>query len=119
MNTDRKELFELYKLAIDLDKYELDLGWKLVQFFTVLNSGLMSLGFTLLGSSQQSPKYYISAIFALAVIFSFIAIKSRERYHVHSLQADYKRTLIGDLLESSQNDVYLNRQLVRKERYVE
>ena len=99
MNKDRKELFELYKLAIDLDKYELDLGWKLVQFFTVLNSGLISLGFTLLGSNQQSPKYYISAIFALAIMFSFIAVKARKRYHEHSLRADYKRTLIGDQLD--------------------
>ena len=46
VNEDRisnEKLFDLYKLSIDTDRFELELGWKLVQFFTVLDSGLHSL----------------------------------------------------------------------------
>jgi hypothetical protein len=88
------KLFELYKVSIDTDRFELELGWKLVQFFTVLDSGLLSLGFTLLGSNQLSPKYYVAPIFIIGIVISLIAIASRRRYHEHSLRAAYKKTLI-------------------------
>jgi hypothetical protein len=89
-----EKLFDLYKISIDTDRFELELGWKLVQFFTVLNSGLLSLGFTLLGSSQLSPKYYVAPIFIIGIVISWIAVASRRRYHEHSLRASYKKTLI-------------------------
>jgi hypothetical protein len=81
-------------MALDIDKYELDLGWKLVQFFTALNSGLLSIGFGLLGSDQLTIKYYIIPIFFIGIVTSIVAIKSRGRYHKHSLRAEYKRILI-------------------------
>jgi hypothetical protein len=98
MTVDRKELLELYKMAIETDRYELDLGWKLVQFFTVLNSGLLSLGFTILGSDQISPKYYVTPIFIIVIVISLIARDARRRYHEHSLRASYKKTLIENEL---------------------
>jgi hypothetical protein len=53
----RNELFELYKISIETDRFELELGWKLVQFFTVLDSGLLSLGFIflLIGQTSSQP----------------------------------------------------------------
>jgi hypothetical protein len=99
MSSDQNKLLELYKLAIETDRFELDLAWKSVQFFTVLNSGLLSLAFTLLGSNQLSPKYYVIPIFAIGIVFSILAIQSRKRYHEHSLRASYKKTLIEDQLD--------------------
>src|SRR5215210_7472808 len=95
-NSGRSEdfLLELYKMALDMDKYELDLGWKLVQFFSALNSGLLAIGFSLFGSNQLTLKYYIIPIFAIGIVTSVIAILSRIRYHKHSLRAEYKRVLI-------------------------
>src|SRR5215218_4537750 len=65
MDIDRHDLFELYKVATETDRYELELGWKLVQFFTALNSGLIGLGFTLLGSDQLLSKLYTIPIFSV------------------------------------------------------
>jgi hypothetical protein len=89
-----RTLLELYKIAVDVDKYELDLGWKLVQFFSALNSGLLTIGFSLLGSDQLTANYYIVPIFAIGIVTSIVAILSRISYHEHSLRADYKRILI-------------------------
>jgi hypothetical protein len=98
-NDEEKKLLELYKLAIDIDKYELDLRWKLVQFFTVLNTGILTLGFTLLGSDQLSQKYYVIPIFIIGIAIAIIAIGAHKNYHKHSLRAEYKRTLIEDRLK--------------------
>lgn len=57
------------------------------------------MGFTLLGSNQLSPKYYIAPIFIIGIVISRIAIASRRRYHEHSLRASYKKTLIEKELE--------------------
>lgn len=95
---DKEKLFELYKMALETDRYELELGWKLVQFFTLLNSGLLTLAFTILGSGQLTSKYFVTPIFVLGILCSIIAILARRRYHRHSLQAEYKRTLIENEL---------------------
>ena len=86
-------------MATETDRYELELGWKLVQFFTALNSGLIGLGFTLLGSDQLLSKLYTIPIFAVGVLVSSIAILSRRIYHEHSLRASYKKTLIESELK--------------------
>lgn len=99
MDIDRHDLFELYKMATETNRYELELGWKLVQFFTVLNSGLTGLGFTLLDSEQLTSKLYIIPIFVVGILVSSIAILSRRRYHEHSLRASYKKTLIESELK--------------------
>jgi hypothetical protein len=98
MTIDRKELFDLYKMAVEMDRFELDLSWKLVQFFTVLSSGLLTLGFTLLGTEQVSPKYFVAPIFIIGAFISIVAINARKRYHEHSLRAAYKKTLIENEL---------------------
>jgi hypothetical protein len=103
MAFDKHDLFELYKMATETDRYELELGWKLVQFFTVLNSGLMGLGFTLLGSDQLSSKLYIIPIFVVGILVSSIAMHSRRRYHERSLRASYKKTLIESELKLYDN----------------
>lgn len=98
IDEEKKFNLELYKLAIDVDKYELDLRWKLVQFFTVLNTGVLTIGFTLLGSNQLSIKFYVIPIFVIAISIAVIAICAHKNYHKHSLRAEYKRTLIEDKL---------------------
>lgn len=94
----RDELFELYKIAVETDRFELDLGWKLVQFFTILNSGLFTAGITLLGSNQIPVKWIISLIFIIGIILSVISILARRSYHKHSLTASYKKILIEQKL---------------------
>lgn len=97
-SVDKEKLFELYKMALETDRYELELSWKLVQFFTLLNSGLLTLAFTILGSGQLTSKYFVVPIFVLGILCSVIAILARRRYHRHSLRAEYKRTLIENEL---------------------
>lgn len=70
------------------------IGWKLVQFFTVLNSGLLTIGFTLLGSNQITTKPAVASIFIIGILLSIISILARKSYHRHSLMASYKKTLI-------------------------
>ena len=92
-NDQNDKLFDLYKLAIEMDRFELELGWKLVQFFTILNSALITAGITLLGSNQIINKEPISFIFIVGIAFSIISILSRKNYHKHSLVASCKKTL--------------------------
>jgi hypothetical protein len=99
--TNREELFDLYKIAIETDRFELELGWKLVQFFLLLNSGLLTVGFTLLGSNQITieDKWLISLIFLTGIVMSIVSIKARKNYHQRSLVASCKKALIERILK--------------------
>lgn len=94
-------MFDLYKLAIETDRFEIEVGWKLVQFFVLINSGLLTIGFTLIGSDQIPPenKWVVSFIFIIGIVVAKISIKSRKNYHERSLVASCKKTLIEEILK--------------------
>ena len=99
MTVTREELFDLYKMVMEEYRFEVNLSWRAVQFYTILNSGIIGAGTTLLGLEQLSPKILIIPIFLIGMSFSFLGILTRLRYREYYFRVLYTKTLIEDQLK--------------------
>lgn len=82
---DRKDLLDLYKMAIDEYRFEVNLSWEAVKFFTSLNIGILGFGISILGIEQLTPKYIAIPIFIIGIILSCLSINTRKQYRKYYL----------------------------------
>jgi hypothetical protein len=97
-----KDLFELYKIAMDEYRYEVNLGWEAVKFFTTLHVGIISFGITILGLTDITLKLIVIPIFIIGIFLSNLGYNTRIRYRQYYLRSLYDKTLIEDQLKLRQ-----------------
>ena len=73
MNIDQDRLMELYKMAMDEYRFDVNLSWDAVQFFTVLNVCLLGFVSSLLGLQQLHSKICDTYIYN-GIVISIMAI---------------------------------------------
>jgi len=67
MNSEKKDYFELYKIALDTRNFEIELFWKRSNYFLVLNS-LLAAAFIRFYATKES--LFLSC---LLIVFGFVA----------------------------------------------
>jgi hypothetical protein len=96
---DPTDLIELYKMATEEYRFEVNLSWDAVRFFTTLNVGILGFGSSLLGLQQLTSKIFVIPIFIIGIVISIMAIQTRKRYREYYLRSLYVKTLIEDQLQ--------------------
>ncbi|MGN6630007.1 MAG: RipA family octameric membrane protein [Candidatus Nitrosocosmicus sp.] len=94
-----KDLLDLYKMAIDEYRFEVNLSWDSVRFFTTLHTGILAFGSSLLGLHQSSFKWALILVFVVGIILAYVAYTTRSKYREYYLRALYTKTLIEDQLK--------------------
>lgn len=95
-----KEL-DLYKMAIDEYRFEVNLSWESVKFFTTLNIGILGFGLTLLGLEQLSPKWIVAPIFVIGILLSILSIVTRVQYRKYYLETILIKKKLENVLNLS------------------
>lgn len=82
---DKDQLLELYKSVIEEYRFEVNLSWESVKFYTTLNIGILGFGVSILGLQLLSPKWIVIPIFIIGILLSYLAIRTRQQYRKYYL----------------------------------
>ena len=96
----QKALIELYRVAIDEYRFEVKLNWDRMQYYAVVNSGIIAVGTSLLRDASSPAVILLSAMmFLVGLIMSVIGIvathKGREYYQATVLKKTIYEQLLG------------------------
>lgn len=81
---DREELFQLYKIAIDEYRFQVQLNWQRSQYYFILNAALIAAAGSLLGIQGDRARPLAFILFgmgAVTVFFSFLATATQHSYY--------------------------------------
>src|SRR5688572_24025540 len=101
---ERSELLELYRIAIEEYRFEVQLGWSRAQHFLVLSGGTLAAGAGLLkiGPAEALPSWTASLPVALVFLFgaaaSVLGILAVRRGHRYYKTTVFKKTLLEEEL---------------------
>lgn len=92
----RDELFDLYKIAIDEYRFEVDLNWQRTKYFCVLNAAIIAIatGLIKIGEPENNISIFISMIFFVGIITSRLGIVSIRQGEIYYHRTIHKKTLI-------------------------
>lgn len=92
----KNELLELYKIAIEEYRFEVDLNWQRVKYYCVLNIGIITIATGLLKVNQKENdvSFLVSMIFFIGVVTSFLGIYSIKKGNIYYHRTLYKKALI-------------------------
>jgi hypothetical protein len=91
-------LFQLYKIAVDEYRFNVQMGWNRQQYYLIFNTAITGLGATLLDQGGTIKQIFAGLVFLLGIfacIFGRYAIRKSHQYY---RRAAYKKTLIEDQL---------------------
>ena len=89
---------ELYKIAVDEYRFNVQLGWNRQQYYLVFNSALTGLGATLLGQNGMLKQLFAALVFVIAIFACFFGRGAITKAHGYYRKSVYKKTLIEDQL---------------------
>ena len=72
---------ELYKIAVDEYRFNVQLGWNRQQYYLVFNSALTGLGATLLGQNGMLKQLFAAFIFVIAIFACFVGRAAITKAH--------------------------------------
>ncbi len=103
MIPERPELLELYKVAIEEYRFEVNLQWDRLKHYFIVNAGLTSVGVTLLkGTSDTGGSVWmdviVAAVFVVGMSAAALGIISLFRSREYYRMTVFKKTLIEHLL---------------------
>jgi hypothetical protein len=81
---DREELFQLYKIAIDEYRFQVQLNWQRSQYFFILNAALIAAAGSLLGIQGDRARPLAFILFGMGLVtvfFSFLATATQHSYY--------------------------------------
>jgi hypothetical protein len=95
----QKTLLELYRVAVDEYRFEVKLNWDRMQYYAVVNSGIIAVGAGLLRETTSAGVTVLSgAMFLVGLIMALMGVistyRSREYYHA----TIFKKTIYEQLL---------------------
>lgn len=95
----RAELEELYKIAIDEYRFEVNLNWQRMQYYLVFNVAILGAGLGLLQLRLTGVAGQLLAlIFVVGAATSLLGRSAVRKGHEYYREAVLKKTLIEDLL---------------------
>ncbi len=95
----REELFELYKVAIDEYRFNVELSWNRTRYYLVLSTGILGVGAGLFGSiNDRNTLFLLIVLFGIGIVVARLGIASTHKGHEYYRRAAYKKTLIEDHL---------------------
>lgn len=101
----RKELFEIYRIAVEEYRFNVELGWNRTKYLLTLNSSLTVAGLALFRFAEEKLDYVLlSLVFFLSLIilrFSFAVTRTAKQYYYN---AKYKKAYIENRLGLFDND---------------
>src|SRR2546422_11317465 len=83
-DVERREHFELYKLAIDEYRFQVELNWKRSQYYFVLNAAIIALGANFLRGDKKDDWIVAAWVFGgglLIVGLSLLATFTQHEYY--------------------------------------
>jgi hypothetical protein len=83
-DVERQEQFELYKLAIDEYRFQVELNWKRSQYYFVLNAAIIALGANFLRGDMKEDWNVAAWVFGsglLIVGLSLLAMVTQHQYY--------------------------------------
>ncbi len=98
----RNELLELYKLALDDYRFQVQLNQSRSQYFLVLNIGIISVASGLISMTGQSPGPYaglIALIYVVGGLFSVFSILALHVQRKFYKSARDQKSRFEDILE--------------------
>ena len=97
----KEELLELYRIAVEEYRFNVDLTWDRIRFYVGLHMALVAVTSTLLRieSEARIPFLPIAVVGAVA---SFLRIHTIRKGHEYYRRSIYKRTLIAERLGFNQ-----------------
>lgn len=94
-----EELIEIYKIAIDEYRFEVQLNWDRTVFYLTLNSGLIAIATGLLKLQGSSfLNLIVAAVFFIGLSVSVIGIRSVRKGHDYYRRTVVKKTLLEERL---------------------
>ena len=92
---DEKQLLELYKIAIDEYRFEVDLNWQRTKYYCTLNVGIITISTGLLKINEGTSgiTVLVALIFFIGIITSFLGVYTIKKGNIY-----YKRTLYKKFL---------------------
>ncbi len=83
-NQDREELLELYKLALEDYRFQVQLNWGRSQYFLVLNIGVIGIATGIVQLGRGEISILVGFIYLVGVffsIFSILALQSQRKFY--------------------------------------
>jgi hypothetical protein len=95
----RKELLDLYKIAIEEYRFEVRLSWDRMQYYVVVSSGILAVAIGLVKDVKSAPAALLAAaLFLVGVLTSIVGVyailKGRDYYH----ETIFKKTVYEHVL---------------------
>ncbi len=88
---DRRELLELYRVAIDEYRFEVRLNWDRMQYYVVVNSGIVAVGTSLIAKADTFGVVALSGtMFIIGFVMTIIGIFAIHRGRDYYQQTIYK-----------------------------
>lgn len=97
-NQDREELLELYKLALEDYRFQVQLNWGRSQYFLVLNIGIIGIATGIVQLGRGEISILVAGIYLagfLFCIFSIAALQAQRKYYISA--RDQKKHFEGEL----------------------
>ena len=91
------DLIDLYKIAVDEYRFEVNLNWDRMKYYLVLNSAVLSVAVGLL-ELQEKLNVFVGLIFLAGVATSYIGVQAIKKGHQYYEHTVFKKTLLEDLL---------------------
>jgi hypothetical protein len=94
-----EELIEIYKIAIEEYRFEVQLNWDRTVFYLTLNSGLIAIATGLLKLQGSSfLNLIVAGVFFIGLSVSVIGIRSVRKGHDYYRRTVVKKTLLEERL---------------------
>jgi hypothetical protein len=84
LNPSREELLQLYKIAVDEYRFQVQLNWQRSQYYLILNAALVAAGGSLLGVQGDRARPLAAVLFwmgLLTVVLSLLASTTQHSYY--------------------------------------
>lgn len=85
----REELLELYKLALEDYRFQVQFNWGRSQYFLVLNIGIVGIATGIVQLGQGEISILVAGIYLIGLllcIFSILALRVQRKYYISARQ---------------------------------
>ena len=95
----QKALIELYRVAVDEYRFEVRLNWDRMQYYAVVNSGIIAVGTSLLRDAVSPAIILLSGVmFLVGLAMSIMGIVSTHKGREYYQETVLKKTIYEEIL---------------------
>lgn len=98
IESDRAELRDQYRLAVEEYRFQTDLNWRRAEYFFVLNVGVLIAAVSLL-SAEKVPRGLVALVFGIGASLALLSILANQTQHGYYRAARTIKARLEDDLE--------------------